>query len=120
MKTTLAIRLAPWIATVALFAVWEAAVWILKIPPFFLPPPSLVFKAVVDYWPALYLVDAEGRMVKRKDGRLRPINVEIPLSAVIPDLFEQIRVNGYRRARIWTGRGSAASGMPSLIRRLRS
>ena len=54
MKTTLAIRLAPWVATVALFVVWEAACRIFNIPPFFLPPPTLVFKAVVDYWPALY------------------------------------------------------------------
>ncbi|MEA2871050.1 MAG: NitT/TauT family transport system permease protein [Hyphomicrobiales bacterium] len=54
MKTTLAIRLAPWIATAALFIVWEAACRIFKIPVFFLPPPSLVFKAVIDYWPALY------------------------------------------------------------------
>ena len=54
MKTTLAIRLAPWIATVALFVVWEAACRIFNIPQFFLPPPTLVFKAIVDYWPALY------------------------------------------------------------------
>ena len=51
MKGSLAVRLAPWIATVALFAVWEAAVVILKIPAFFLPPPTAVFKAIVDYWP---------------------------------------------------------------------
>ncbi len=54
MKTTLAIRLAPWLATVALFVVWEAACRIFNIPLFFLPPPTLVFKAVIDYWPALY------------------------------------------------------------------
>ena len=54
MKGSLAVRLAPWIATVALFAVWEAAVVILKIPAFFLPPPTAVFKAIVDYWPAIY------------------------------------------------------------------
>ena len=54
MKTALAVRLAPWLATAALFIVWEAAVRILNIPQFFLPPPTLVFKAVVDYWPALY------------------------------------------------------------------
>ena len=46
MKTTLAIRLAPWIATIALFVFWEAACRIFKIPPFFLPPPTLVFQAV--------------------------------------------------------------------------
>jgi len=54
MKTTLAIRLAPWLATAALFIVWEAACRFFNIPVFFLPPPSLVFKAVIDYWPALY------------------------------------------------------------------
>jgi NitT/TauT family transport system permease protein len=54
MKTTLAIRLAPWLATIALFVFWEAACRIFNIPVFFLPPPSLVFKAVIDYWPALY------------------------------------------------------------------
>ena len=54
MKGSLAVRLAPWVATLALFAVWEAAVDILKIPEFFLPPPTAVFKAIVDYWPAIY------------------------------------------------------------------
>ena len=54
MKGSLAVRLAPWIATLALFAIWEAAVDILKIPAFFLPPPTAVFKAIVDYWPAIY------------------------------------------------------------------
>jgi NitT/TauT family transport system permease protein len=54
MKTTLAIRLAPWLATAALFVVWEAACRIFNIPIFFLPPPSLVFKAVIEFWPALY------------------------------------------------------------------
>ena len=54
MKTSLTVRLAPWIATLALFAVWEAAVYLLRIPAFFLPPPTAVFKAIVDYWPAIY------------------------------------------------------------------
>jgi NitT/TauT family transport system permease protein len=54
VKGSLAVRLAPWIATLALFAIWEAAVDILKIPAFFLPPPTAVFKAIVDYWPAIY------------------------------------------------------------------
>jgi hypothetical protein len=35
-------------------------------------------------------LDAEGQMVKSKNGRLRPLNVEIPLCAVLPDLFAQI------------------------------
>jgi hypothetical protein len=35
-------------------------------------------------------MDAEGHMVKRQNGLLRPLNVEIPLCAVLPDLFAQI------------------------------
>src|SRR6266566_4420908 len=35
-------------------------------------------------------MDADGRMVKSRNGRLRPLNVEIPLCAVLPDLFAQI------------------------------
>jgi NitT/TauT family transport system permease protein len=54
MSSSLSVRLAPWIATVALFAVWEAACRIFKIPPFFLPPPSLVGQAFIDYGPAIY------------------------------------------------------------------
>jgi NitT/TauT family transport system permease protein len=51
---SLAARLAPWIYTLALFAIWEAAVLIFKIPSFFLPPPTAVARAFVDFWPAIY------------------------------------------------------------------
>src|SRR5438045_7944629 len=54
MKGSLATRLAPWIATALLFLFWEAAVRIFNIPTFFLPPPSLVAKSFVDFWPAIY------------------------------------------------------------------
>jgi NitT/TauT family transport system permease protein len=54
VNTSLSVRLAPWIATIALFAFWEAACRIFNIPPFFLPPPSLVAKAFVEFWPAIY------------------------------------------------------------------
>jgi len=54
MNSNLLIRLSPWIATIALFVVWEAVCRIFKIPEFFLPPPTAVFKALVDYWPAIY------------------------------------------------------------------
>lgn len=33
---------------------------------------------------------ADGHMVKLPHGRLRPINVELPLCAVLPDLFAQV------------------------------
>jgi hypothetical protein len=61
-------------------------------------------------------------MVKRKNGRLRPINVEIPLCAVLPDLFEQIEehldqaheenimAERRARARLTTGESLAAVG----------
>src|SRR2546423_13909880 len=54
MKTSLSIRLAPWIATIALFVFWEAVCRVFKIPQFFLPPPSLVAKSFVEFWPAIY------------------------------------------------------------------
>ncbi|MGX7671606.1 hypothetical protein [Plantactinospora sp. DSM 117369] len=33
---------------------------------------------------------ADGHMVKLRHGRLRPVNVELPLCAVLPDLFGQV------------------------------
>ncbi|MFI5960432.1 hypothetical protein [Cryptosporangium sp. NPDC051539] len=37
-------------------------------------------------------VDDEGRMIKRPNGRLQPVNVEMPFCAVLPDLYAQIQV----------------------------
>jgi NitT/TauT family transport system permease protein len=54
MKGSFLVRAAPWIATVALFVLWEAVCRVFRIPEFFLPPPTAVFKAIWDYWPALY------------------------------------------------------------------
>ena len=54
MKPSLAIRLAPWLFTLALFAAWELVVHLFRIPQFFLPPPSAIAQAFVDYWPAIY------------------------------------------------------------------
>src|SRR2546423_708029 len=53
MKSAFLIRLAPWIATVALFVFWEAVCRIFDIPPFFLPPPSLAARSFVEFWPGL-------------------------------------------------------------------
>ena len=53
-RSDLYVRLAPWLYTVALFLFWEAVVRIFNIPQFFLPPPSLVFMSIVEFWPALY------------------------------------------------------------------
>ncbi len=51
---SLAIRAAPWLFTIALFVAWEAAVAIFQIPQFFLPPPSAIIAAMIEYWPAIY------------------------------------------------------------------
>ncbi|MGI3165385.1 ABC transporter permease [Pseudooceanicola sp. 200-1SW] len=44
------VQLAPWIYTAGLFAVWEAAVWIFNLPVTFLPAPSRIAAAIVQYW----------------------------------------------------------------------
>jgi len=35
-------------------------------------------------------LDTDGKVVKRADGHMRPTNVEVPLCAVLPDLFRQV------------------------------
>jgi NitT/TauT family transport system permease protein len=54
MTGTWSIRAAPWLFTLALLAIWEAAVALFHIPTFFLPPPTIIAKAIIDYWPAIY------------------------------------------------------------------
>lgn len=48
-RTNLLIKLSPWIFTIGLFVIWEAAVYIFKIPVFFLPPPTAIAQAFIDY-----------------------------------------------------------------------
>jgi NitT/TauT family transport system permease protein len=51
---SLSITLAPWLYTIALFAIWEASVHIFKIPVFFLPPPSAIAWTFYEYWGPIY------------------------------------------------------------------
>jgi NitT/TauT family transport system permease protein len=51
---SIAVRLAPWLYTLALFVLWEVAVELFKIPVFFLPPPSTIAVTIYEYWPAIY------------------------------------------------------------------
>ncbi len=51
---TLSARLTPWLFMVGLFVVWEAAVYVFSIPAFFLPPPTAVARAIVEFWPAIW------------------------------------------------------------------
>lgn len=50
----LSVTLAPWLYTLGLFVIWEGAVWLFKIPVFFLPPPSTIAVTIYEYWPAIY------------------------------------------------------------------
>ncbi|HEX2216619.1 MAG TPA: ABC transporter permease [Xanthobacteraceae bacterium] len=43
----------PWLFTIALFAIWEAACRLFNIDPFILPPPSAAFAAMAQYWKPL-------------------------------------------------------------------
>jgi NitT/TauT family transport system permease protein len=53
-RNDLYIRLAPWLYTMALFLIWEAAVHIFRIPTFFLPPPTAIVGAFIDFWGPIY------------------------------------------------------------------
>src|ERR1700752_5053787 len=44
------IAAAPYLFTIVFFVLWEAACRLFKIPPFFLPAPSVIGQAFVDYW----------------------------------------------------------------------
>jgi len=54
MTSAWSVRLAPWLFTIALIVFWEAVCKIFKIPTFFLPPPTAIARAFVDFWPAIY------------------------------------------------------------------
>jgi NitT/TauT family transport system permease protein len=43
-------RVAPWLFTIALFAIWEGCCRVFRVDPFILPTPSAAFAAVVQYW----------------------------------------------------------------------
>ena len=46
-------KLSPWLFTIALFAIWEAACRVFKVDPFILPAPSAAFGAMAQYWKPL-------------------------------------------------------------------
>ena len=48
-----AIAAAPYVFTIVFFVLWEAACRLFKIPVFFLPPPSVIAQASVEYWSQL-------------------------------------------------------------------
>jgi hypothetical protein len=40
--------------------------------------------------PRFAVPDAEGRMIKRSDGKVEPLHVDVPLCAVLPDVLEHL------------------------------
>jgi NitT/TauT family transport system permease protein len=48
------IKLAPWLYTIALFAIWELLVFALGVSHTILPAPSRIFMAIVQYWSPIW------------------------------------------------------------------
>ena len=48
------VTLAPWVCTIGLFAVWEAAVVLLDVPFYILPAPTVVWDAILQFREALW------------------------------------------------------------------
>ena len=48
------IRLAPWICTIGLFVIWQAAVMLFDVPYYILPSPTRIFAAAVEFAPGLW------------------------------------------------------------------
>ncbi len=48
------LKAAPWIYTVAMFAIWEISCHVFDIPKIILPAPSEIARAIVEYWPAIW------------------------------------------------------------------
>ena len=53
-RSDVMVRAAPWLYTAIMFIVWEAAVRLFNIPTFFLPPPTAIANAFVEYWTPIY------------------------------------------------------------------
>ncbi|PZU93285.1 MAG: ABC transporter permease [Chelatococcus sp.] len=54
MKRSVRLKLAPYLFTVAFFALWEIACRALSVSSFVLPPPSAIWKALVEYQKPLF------------------------------------------------------------------
>ncbi len=48
------VKAAPWICTIGLFVIWEAAVWLLGTPYYILPAPTKVAYAAYEFAPGLF------------------------------------------------------------------
>lgn len=48
------IKLSPWLCTLGLFLFWELAVHLFDIAVYILPPPTAIFYAMYEFWPAIW------------------------------------------------------------------
>jgi len=48
------VKAAPWLYTIALFAIWELSVIAFNLPQYILPAPTVIWDAIVQYWPAIW------------------------------------------------------------------
>jgi hypothetical protein len=72
-------------------------------------------------------IDKSGQVVKRPDGRVRATNVDVPLCAVLPDLFRQVQMSlddsvrqklrSEIRDRLGVGAGEFGAALTSFLRR---
>lgn len=53
MQTRIKEKLAPWIVTIGMFLSWELVCRLFEIPSYFLPPPSVIFEAMLQFQDAL-------------------------------------------------------------------
>ena len=47
-------RAAPWLYTIVLFVAWELICRVFAVPQFILPAPTIIAKAIYQYWPAIW------------------------------------------------------------------
>ena len=45
---------APWLYTIVLFVAWELICRVFAVPQFILPAPTVIAKAIYQYWPAIW------------------------------------------------------------------
>jgi NitT/TauT family transport system permease protein len=67
------------LAFVLLFAIWELLAWLLELPAYLLPPPSLIVSDLMDRWPRVL----EGAWVTTSEivaGYLLAVVISIPLA----------------------------------------
>ena len=134
----LAMAAAPYLFTVVFFALWEAACRLFKIPPFFLPAPSVIAQAMIEYWWQLLFhsfhtlwMTVAGFAIGVRDGRQRfvqrvtrgPVHVDLLRHgerdavrgrAKCRDLLGGARLLAAELVTRYAEHGQAAVGVPTL------